>query len=409
MNRITFLSLVLLIVANSVRADDEREVQGRVVDETGQPFAGATVALLWGGNGKRLHDDGTPLDPEKNKEDAKLFWKHEGEMHPFSYAVSKAETDSQGRFSIKMGPSDHNIMAMDVSRQRGGLGTLTKGQENGPIEIHLGPLVRVHGTFKCAETNKVPIWSIADLSTPDDPTRPLDHTRLAVCGTDAGLFSLSLPPGNYDLYAYGSKSDGNNVEEVRLSQPIKLDLHADKPDVDLGEIRLPPYVNQLQRIRKAKTDGTSYDYTKHYGEPPPAWHITDAHGVNKDVQIADYKGKWVILTFWGLSCPVCLGDELPRLMKFCEDHQSQRDQFEIIAICIDSEGELKTLAEVDRALEPIVKNVWNGKQLPFPVLLDPTFKTWETFGLNGLGDTILIDPEGHMVAGDDKILAEKLK
>lgn len=96
-------------------------------------------------------------------------------------------------------------------------------------------------------------------------------------------------------------------------------------------------------------------------------------------------------------------------MKFYDDHQSQRDQFEIIAICIDYDGELKTLTEVDHALEPIVKNVWNGKPLPFPVLLDPTFKTWETFGLNGLGDSILIDPNGNMIAGDDSTLAEKLK
>ena len=39
-----------------------------------------------------------------------------------------------------------------------------------------------------------------------------------------------------------------------------------------------------------------------------------------------------------------------------------------------------------------MKNVWDGKTLPFPVLLDPTFKTWETFGIDGLGTTILIDP-----------------
>ena len=61
-----------------------------------------------------------------------------------------------------------------------------------------------------------------------------------------------------------------------------------------------------------------------------------------------------------------------------------------------------------KKLQPIVKNVW-GKQLPFPVLLDPTFKTWERYGLPGLGTVILIDPEGKLVEGDQSVLAEKLK
>jgi hypothetical protein len=96
-------------------------------------------------------------------------------------------------------------------------------------------------------------------------------------------------------------------------------------------------------------------------------------------------------------------------MKYYDDHKSQRDQFEIISICIDFDGDRKTLAEVDRALEPIVKNVWSGQTLPFPVLLDPSSKTLETFGISGLSTTILIDPGGNMVEGDETTLAEKLK
>jgi hypothetical protein len=96
-------------------------------------------------------------------------------------------------------------------------------------------------------------------------------------------------------------------------------------------------------------------------------------------------------------------------MKFYEAHQARRDQFEILSICIDADGEFKTLAELDQRLEPIVKHVWDGKTPPFSTLFDPSCKTLESFGLPGLGVVILIDPEGHMVAGDDKTLAEKLK
>jgi hypothetical protein len=76
-------------------------------------------------------------------------------------------------------------------------------------------------------------------------------------------------------------------------------------------------------------------------------------------------------------------------------------------ICIDEDGDLKSLAAMDTRLAPIVKNVW-GKPLPFPVLLDPTFKTLERYGLPGLGTVILVDPDGKLVEGDETTLAEKL-
>jgi hypothetical protein len=38
----------------------------------------------------------------------------------------------------------------------------------------------------------------------------------------------------------------------------------------------------------------------------------------------------------------------------------------------------------------------------------PTFTTWERYGLPGMGTTILIDPEGRLVKGDETTLAEKL-
>ena len=99
---------------------------------------------------------------------------------------------------------------------------------------------------------------------------------------------------------------------------------------------------------------------------------------------------------------------MPRLAKFYEDHQLERDRFEILAICVDCNGQLKTVADVDRALEPIVKYVWDGKPLPFPVLLDASMTTLERYGVPGY-ETLLVDPEGRLVAGDERVLAEELK
>jgi hypothetical protein len=96
------------------------------------------------------------------------------------------------------------------------------------------------------------------------------------------------------------------------------------------------------------------------------------------------------------------------LIKFYEEHQAQRDQFEILALCIDVDGEVKSIAELDKKLDSIVRHVWK-KQLPFPVLLDPTLKTWERYGLSGLGTVILFDPDGKLAEGDETVLAKKLK
>ena len=81
-------------------------------------------------------------------------------------------------------------------------------------------------------------------------------------------------------------------------------------------------------------------------------------------------------------------------MQFYDRHAAHRDKFEIVAFCIDHDGELKSLADLDRHLKPIVKNVWNGRQLPFPLLLDASFRTFQSFGIDSFGK-MLIDPQGR--------------
>jgi hypothetical protein len=77
-------------------------------------------------------------------------------------------------------------------------------------------------------------------------------------------------------------------------------------------------------------------------------------------------------------------------------------------LCIDYDGELQSIADVDRALEPIMKHVWRGKTLLFPILLDPTFQTSERFDLSGLTTVLLADPEGKLTKGEEAVLAQKL-
>ncbi len=199
----SIIDFVLMLV--SFAGAGEWNVRGRVVDEAGKPVADATIASFWLGNGKRLHADGTPL-VLGNQEDMPAYWQHIGEMEPVD-ADHSAVTDSAGRFTFALQQNKHALLVMDRPRKHGALVFVPKGKEEQPLEIRLGPLVRVRGKFTAADTGAPPHWGLADVWLPDDPVRPLDNTRLAVCGSNEGRFELSLPPGKYDLAMYGERGE----------------------------------------------------------------------------------------------------------------------------------------------------------------------------------------------------------
>ena len=94
-------------------------------------------------------------------------------------------------------------------------------------------------------------------------------------------------------------------------------------------------------------------------------------------------------------------------MKFWDAHADQRDRFTIVAIHDKSVKDWKELDEKLR--EKGIIQRWEGKTLPFPVLLDPTGETTKAYGIQFFPTVILIDPEGKLVpGGDEKRLEEAL-
>ena len=88
--------------------------------------------------------------------------------------------------------------------------------------------------------------------------------------------------------------------------------------------------------------------------------------MDKNGRLADLRGKWVIVEFWALNCSACLRNNLPRLVKFYEEHQAQRDRFEVVSICVDCNGEMKSIAEVEQELAPIVEHGWGANRFRSP-------------------------------------------
>jgi hypothetical protein len=85
---------------------------------------------------------------------------------------------------------------------------------------------------------------------------------------------------------------------------------------------------------------------------------------------------------------------LPELIALYEDRADQRDKFEVFAV---HDKSMKSFDELDKKLTKIKEQYWQGKDLPFPVLLDATGKTEELYGVRAHPTGVLIDPDGKLV------------
>ena len=247
-----------------------------------------------------------------------------------------------------------------------------------------------------------PPWTFIYVHTPEDESRPLDSTRLVGCSSDEARFDMLLCPGPYYIEAYSDKR-----KEFLFGKEFVVE--AGVRELDLGTLLLPTFNSIAVQLERSKAAGTFGDFRKHYGRKPPAWHATDARGVKRDVTIDNFRGKWLLIDFWALGCPPCLKKTLPELIAFYDEHADQRDRFEVLAICLDPQDESHSLEQVDRELQPVIKTLWGGKTMRFPLLLDTTFQTWENFGLQGINTTLLVDPAGNLVEGGLAELKQKLK
>ena len=103
----------------------------------------------------------------------------------------------------------------------------------------------------------------------------------------------------------------------------------------------------------------------------------------------------------------CTSSSLPALMKLYDEFADLRERFEILAF---HDPSAKTFKKLDPKLLKFRKYLWNGKDLPFPILLDSTGKTVKTYGISCFPTLILIDPDGKVVrGGSERMLEQKLE
>jgi len=226
---------ILLALAAAAAAQGKVDIVGKAVDSDGNPIAGAAVATLWG----------------------------EGRPH------SAVTTDQEGRFTLEVDNRGRPvaILVMDAERKRGAVSRFSDRSFGKERTLKLEPLVKVHGKFFCKDLKKKPSWTNVYVNALPGKIRVARHS------SQEAEFSFLLPPGEYQLYMYGTDTTTITREEF---------VNGDEGTIDLKTVNLP-----------------ATNLAKMYGKKAPAWNVTDTRGVKRNVKLSDYRGKYVLLEFWG--------------------------------------------------------------------------------------------------------------
>jgi hypothetical protein len=202
------------------------------------------------------------------KADVALFWNvKDGAMT--AAGDKPVVTDAAGKAALRVDNWNEKrpVLVLSADRTLGGIIGVSQDDDGKELTVTLGPAIRVKGKLECKELNSKPQW--ANTTVTADGFRAYFAQNIS----ESAAFAFVLPAGKYTLSSYGS-----DVEEAKQT----VILTADRREHDLGTIDL-----KASPIAKLK------------GKSAPEWIITDARGVKADVRLADSKGKWVYLEFWG--------------------------------------------------------------------------------------------------------------
>jgi hypothetical protein len=159
-----------------------------------------------------------------------------------------------------------SLMVLDAKQEQGALATLDAETTANPIVLKLEPTTLVKAAFVSKGLGREIEKAYVSFTA-----RPAGIAVAAHRG--APSLSLRLPPGDYSVRVSG-------VDCRRVNTRIKLTVGTGT--LDLGTTDLKPTIIAL-----------------HYGKEPPKLTVSDARGVDPKVKLADFKGKWVLLEFWG--------------------------------------------------------------------------------------------------------------
>ncbi|KAF0240099.1 MAG: hypothetical protein FD180_5058 [Planctomycetota bacterium] len=334
-----FATVAVLMAAVVALAEDKpppsRKIEGVVADTSNVLQPGSELALQWS-------------------------WEAGS-----ATAVAGIKADAKGHFEhmFKKWPGGLLVVAYDQKRERGCLLAVDEEASKKPLTVRLGPLVKVKGKIATGD----PLVPLPPEVTMTVATIEGNVDIMRVKAGEKGL-SFRIPPGKYRLKWAND-----------LFRAVEMDIEAGpKAELDLGVLKLEPTPVALG-----------------LGKTMPPFRAGFVRGGKPDLQIADYKGKWVLVLFWGSWCNTSSTQWIPNLIEFDERLKPRYTNYQILAY---HDATAKTFQEMEEKLATHGELHWNPHDIPFPLLLDAeeggTVKTW---GIVGEPIVFLFDPEGKFI------------
>ncbi|MGO9922291.1 MAG: redoxin domain-containing protein [Isosphaeraceae bacterium] len=192
-----------------------------------------------------------------------------------------------------------------------------------------------------------------------------------------------LPEGTYHIEV--SLSDAKSNEGLGEAQREFVVPRGD------GALDLPPLALEQPGFQKMT------------GKPAPEIDATDLD-TGRPVKLADFRGKVVVLEFWGYWCGPC-NVNMPRLVELKRKFEGRP----LVILALHDQS-VQSRAVYDRKIAAVRERLWSGRDLPFRVLLDRpdskkpedrnpegTGTTVERYGINGFPTLFVIDRDGTMI------------
>lgn len=242
------------------------DIKGKVMLPDGKPAAGAIVAQQF-------------------------------DLSSGSPKVARGEpitVNDDGSFSANITvPVDFPLVAYSADGKHAAWVMTNRDGAGKGVDLKLAPVTEVSGSLhfpaKDGEADKpspVDSYSVV-LGTPvtnaaTGRTSTVPVIAMTIKGTEG--FKAGVPAGTYNMTA-------NPARDAKL--PEGMWVYDLKPNSSKVEVKAGEAV-KLGNMRLELSKLASYK-----GKTFPEWKVSEAKNTNGKNQIADYKGKWILVEFWG--------------------------------------------------------------------------------------------------------------
>lgn len=121
--------------------------------------------------------------------------------------------------------------------------------------------------------------------------------------------------------------------------------------------------------------------TRMLGRPVPPVVGQTAQGSQFD--IAEHRGQWVVVNFFATWCVPCRVEH-PELVRFSEEHEASGD-VEIVSVAFQDDAEA-------------IRQFFDRNGGDWPVIIGDTGRVALDFGVTGVPESFVVNPDGVIVA-----------